>query len=160
MKGGVVQQIGTPAEIYSTPSNLFVADFMGSPAMNLIPAKAKKNGTGYNIVIERAGGEPLVLHDRRIKKLPSNVVVGLRPEDIGDAQYRKGRDLHVSSCKVGVVEPAGADTFVLMSLGGKEVTARLHAETGAIPGKEMKFAFDMKKLSYFDADTGDRLELQ
>jgi multiple sugar transport system ATP-binding protein len=159
MKGGVVQQIGTPAEIYSKPANLFVADFMGSPAMNLIPAKAKKNGSGYNVIIERAGGEPLVLHEKRTKKLPANVVVGLRPEDIGDAQYRKGRDLHVSSCQVDVVEPAGADTFVLMSLGGKEVTARLHAETAATPGTDMEFAFDMKKLSYFDADTGARLEL-
>ena len=80
--------------------------------MNLIPAKAKKNGSGYNVIIERAGGEPLVLHEKRTKKLPANVVVGLRPEDIGDAQYRKGRDLHVSSCQVDVVEPAGADTFV------------------------------------------------
>ena len=45
MKGGVVQQIGTPEEIYARPANLFVADFMGSPSMNLVPTKAKKNGT-------------------------------------------------------------------------------------------------------------------
>ena len=46
MKGGLVQQIGTLAEIYASPANLFVADFMGSPSMNLVPTKAKKNGTG------------------------------------------------------------------------------------------------------------------
>ncbi|NBR39539.1 MAG: ATP-binding cassette domain-containing protein, partial [Alphaproteobacteria bacterium] len=51
MKGGVIQQIGTPAEIYSHPANLFVADFMGSPAMNLIPAKVRKNGKGTQFII-------------------------------------------------------------------------------------------------------------
>ena len=48
MKGGVVQQIGTPAEIYTRPANLFVADFMGSPALNLIPAKVEMNARGAN----------------------------------------------------------------------------------------------------------------
>ncbi|MGB2263129.1 MAG: ABC transporter ATP-binding protein, partial [Candidatus Puniceispirillaceae bacterium] len=56
MKGGVVQQIGTPAEIYTRPANLFVADFMGSPAMNLIPAKVEMNGRGAKFTISRPEG--------------------------------------------------------------------------------------------------------
>lgn len=157
MKGGVVQQIGTPAEIYTRPANLFVADFMGSPAMNLIPAKVEMNGRGAKFTISRPEGAPLVLRDEKVTSLPENVVLGLRPEDIGDAELRKGRKLQISNCHVDVVEPAGADTYVLMSLGGKEVTARLQAETAAQPGMEMKFTFNMEKVSYFDADTGHRL---
>ncbi|MAH36365.1 MAG: ABC transporter ATP-binding protein [Alphaproteobacteria bacterium] len=157
MNGGIVQQIGTPAEIYNHPSNLFVADFMGSPAMNLIPAKAKKNGGGTKFVIERNTGKPLTLYDENITKLPENIVLGLRPEDIGDSKLRKGRNLQLASCNVDVVEPAGADTYVLINLGGKEVTARLQAETEAKTGIDMKFTFNMDKVSYFDADTGKRL---
>ena len=72
-------------------------------------------------------------------------MLGLRPEDIGDAVLCKGRKLQILNCHVDVVEPAGADTYALMSLGGKEVTARLEAETAAQPGMEMKFTFNMEK---------------
>ncbi|MBT5574977.1 MAG: sn-glycerol-3-phosphate ABC transporter ATP-binding protein UgpC [Alphaproteobacteria bacterium] len=157
MKGGVVQQIGTPSEIYNHPQNLFVADFMGSPAMNLIPAKVEQNGKGAKFTISRSQGEPLILHDENTTNLPENVVLGLRPEDIGDAQLRKGENLQISACEVDVVEPAGADTYVIISLGGKEVTARIQAETAAKSGKEMLFTFNMEKVSYFNAQTGQRL---
>ena len=73
MKGGVVQQIGTPAEIYTRPANLFVADFMGSPAMNLIPAKVEMNGRGAKFTISRPEGAPLVLRDEKVTSLPRNV---------------------------------------------------------------------------------------
>ncbi len=157
MKGGIVQQIGTPSEIYNRPSNLFVADFMGSPAMNLIPAKVTNNGKGTKFTIARSRGEPLILFDDNITKLPENIVLGLRPEDIGDANLRKGDKLQISTCSVDVVEPAGADTYVLINLGGKEVTARLQAETAAQTGMEMAFTFNMDKVTYFDAKTGQRL---
>ena len=157
MKDGVVQQIGTPAKIYTRPANLFVADFMGSPAMNLIPATVSMNGKGAAFTIARANAEPLVLYDETATSLPDNVVLGLRPEDIGDAALRKGSKLQISNCLVNVVEPAGADTYVLLGLGGVEVTARLQAETAAQPGADMDFTFNMAKASYFDADTGQRL---
>ncbi len=157
MKGGVVQQIGTPAEIYTHPANLFVADFMGSPAMNLVPSKAKKNGKGYSLTIERDDAAPLILKDDKAQNLPEDVIVGIRPEDIGDAQLRKGKGLQVSDCLVNVVEPAGADTYVLMGLGGKEVVARVQGETHASAGEMMPFTFNMAKVSYFDPKTGLRL---
>ncbi len=69
MKAGVVQQIGTPSEIYNRPSNLFVADFMGSPSMNLIPAKVTKNGKGAKFTIARSRGEPLILFDEQYYKV-------------------------------------------------------------------------------------------
>ncbi len=157
MQGGIIQQIGAPAEIYNRPANLFVADFMGSPAMNLIPARARSEDGGVRIEIARPEGEPLVLNDTRTPDLPEDVIVGLRPEDIAEAGYHKGASVQVAECRVDVVEPAGADTFVVSNLGGKAVTARFHAETGARPGNMLEFAFDLGKVSYFAPDTGERL---
>ena len=157
MKGGVIQQIGTPSEIYNHPENLFVADFMGSPAMNLIPAKAHKNGTGTKIEIARGSGAPLVLTDTSNTDLPENVILGLRPEDIAEAGYRSGQNVQTAECLVDVVEPAGADTYVVSNLGGKQVTARLHAESSARAGHSLEFAFDLGKVSYFEPTTGARL---
>ncbi len=157
LKGGVVQQIGTPAEIYNNPANLFVADFMGSPAMNLIPAQASNNGSGTQISIARESGETLVLNDTRDLSLPQDVILGLRPEDIAEAGFRAGAGVQEAACMVDMVEPAGADTYVVSELGGKQVTARLHAETSAQAGQLLNLAFDMSKVSYFAKETGERL---
>ncbi len=157
LKGGIVQQIGTPAEIYNNPANLFVADFMGSPAMNLIPAQASNNGSGTQISIARESGETLVLNDARDLSLPQDVILGLRPEDIAEAGFRAGAGVQEAACMVDMVEPAGADTYVVSELGGKQVTARLHAETSAQAGQLLNLAFDMSKVSYFAKETGERL---
>jgi len=157
MKDGIIQQIGTPAEIYNRPANLFVADFMGSPAMNLIPAKTRANGNGTHIEIARKSGEPMVLTDTKNLSLPEDVIIGVRPENIADAAVPTGPDAQVAECVIDIVEPAGADTFAVMELGGKHVTARLHAETTAAPGVAQRLAFDLGKASYFAPDTGLRL---
>jgi multiple sugar transport system ATP-binding protein len=157
MKGGVIQQIGTPAEIYNRPANLFVADFMGSPAMNLIPAKTKAKGKGTSIEILQKQGDPIVLTDSKNRALPEDVILGVRPEDIADAMMRQGPDVQEAECVIDIVEPAGADTFAVMQLGGKHVTARLHSETTAAPGVAQRLAFDLGKVSYFAPDTGLRL---
>src|SRR6185437_12684706 len=89
LKDGTLQQFGTPSEIYNNPANLFVADFMGSPAMNLIPVTIAKNGSGVSISTHREEQDPLVLgvpnapsalaaHDGR------EVISGIRPEALTD----------------------------------------------------------------------------
>ncbi len=157
MKGGVIQQMGSPAEIYNRPANLFVADFMGNPAMNLIPAKATANGDGTRIEITRKGAAPIVLTDHANRNLPEDVIIGVRPEDIAEPDQRVGHNAQQAECMVDIVEPAGADTYVVMQLGGKQVTARLHAETKATPGQMQPLAFDLGKVSYFAPATGERL---
>ncbi|MEM8570217.1 MAG: ABC transporter ATP-binding protein [Pseudomonadota bacterium] len=157
MKGGIIQQIGSPSEIYNEPANTFVADFMGNPAMNLIPAKAKRNGSGANIEIARGSGAPIVLRESREIALPQDVILGVRPEDIGEAGLRSDTHLQEADCMVDIVEPAGADTFVVTQLGGRQVTARLHSETKAAAGHAQRLAFDLSKVSYFAPDTGLRL---
>lgn len=157
MKGGIIQQIGTPAEIYNRPANLFVADFMGSPAMNLIPAKARAKDEGIQIEIARSNAAPIVLLDTKNKNLPEDVILGVRPEDIADAAVRGVGDTQEAECLIDIVEPAGADTFAVMQLGGKHVTARLHSETTARAGAAQRLAFDLGKVSYFAPETGLRL---
>ena len=157
MKEGKVQQIGSPEEIYLTPANLFVADFMGSPAMNLLQAHVKRNGSATELHIERPDNLPLVLIDSARPKLPERVIVGIRPEDISEKPGRTRKNVHVASCKIEVVEPAGADTFVLLNLSNKEATARLKAETKVKPGQKIELAFNMDKVSYFDAESGKRI---
>ena len=157
MKGGVIQQIGSPSEIYNRPANLFVADFMGSPAMNLIPAKARRDGAGTRIEFARKDGQPIVLTDTRATDLPEDVIVGVRPEDIADAETHGAADAQVAECLIDIVEPAGADTFAVTELGGKTVTARLHSESAAQPGRPQRLAFDLGKVSYFAPETGLRL---
>lgn len=157
MKGGIIQQIGSPAEIYNRPANLFVADFMGSPAMNLIPAKTRMNYNGTQVEIARKDAAPVILTDTRNQGLPEDVILGLRPEDIADAALRRSSEIQEAECVIDIVEPAGADTFVVMELGGKHVTARLHAETKATAGVAQRLAFDLGKVSYFEPETGLRL---
>lgn len=157
MKGGVVQQIGTPAEIYNQPANLFVADFMGSPAMNLIPARTRNADGATQIEIARSEGAPILLEAPVGRDLPADVILGLRPEDIAEAGFRSGGAVQAAPCRIDLVEPAGADTYVVSELGGKQVTARLHAETSAQPGAMLDLAFDLSKVSFFAPESGERL---
>ena len=149
MKSGVIQQIGTPAEIYNRPANMFVADFMGSPAMNLIRAKAHRDGAATRIEIEREGA-PLVITDTSGRELPSEIVLGIRPEDIHETAG-------APEVMIDIVEPAGADTFAVTRLGGAEVTARLRAESAVKAKAPFPLAFDLAKVSYFSPETGERL---
>jgi multiple sugar transport system ATP-binding protein len=161
MKDGEVQQLGTPAEIYNDPATVFVADFMGSPAMNLIPARIE---AGPCLRLTRGEGEPL--------RLPVNgaapglaaqagreVIFGIRPEAITDAgeTARANPQVVVAPCLVEVVEPAGSDTYVVSRLGGKEVIARMRADLTLRPGETLPFAFHMHKAVFFDPASGQRV---
>lgn len=162
MKGGEIQQIGTPNEIYSRPANMFVADFMGSPSMNLIPALVRNSERGAEIEIECAEGETLKLVDpRQISKLTNGeakqVIVGLRPEDITNPETRNAKSIQIVNCMVEVVEPAGSDTYLVTRLGGKNVIARMRADTAIRAGETASLAFDLGKASYFVPETGERL---
>ena len=166
MKDGVIQQIGTPQDIYNTPVNAFVADFMGSPAMNLMTARAAREGDRIRIEIPVANGAPLELFDYgtapdRLPANPGDVLVGLRPEAMKDAAHVNGalndRAVQTADCLLDVVEPAGADTYAVINLGGTEAVARLSADAQVTAGDITRIAFDLSKISYFDIASGTRL---
>ncbi|MER0236936.1 sn-glycerol-3-phosphate ABC transporter ATP-binding protein UgpC [Fulvimarina sp. MAC8] len=162
MYGGHVQQIGTPKEIYDNPANLFVAGFMGSPSMNLFPAK-----------IVSANGSPaaeVTLSDGRSTILPfagrdgageegREITLGIRPESITepDGADRNSRAVHVVESRVEITEPAGSDIFVVTQMGGKDITARFSSDVPVKAGEDFPFAINMEKAVAFDPKSEARI---
>ena len=162
LKDGVLQQFGAPAEIYDDPANLFVADFMGSPPMNLFPATVEAGGAGPSLRVERAGGAPATLPAGGVKGLEAytgrEAILGIRPEAITEVPADGPADgAAVVECQIEVVEPAGADTYVITHLGGKEVVARTSPDCGVRAGVTLPLAFRMDKAVFFDPATHDRI---
>ena len=162
LKDGVLQQVGTPSQIYNRPENLFVADFMGSPAMNLIEATvANENGKAVLSLARTAGGD-IRLPAPASAKIPAAgtpVILGIRPEAITDkaGSDRLAQSIAMVDALVDVVEPSGADTFVVTKIAGKEVTARLRADFDVKAGQTVPLAFNMDKTVLFDPKSGARL---
>ncbi|MDO5606203.1 MAG: sn-glycerol-3-phosphate ABC transporter ATP-binding protein UgpC [Paracoccus sp. (in: a-proteobacteria)] len=162
MNKGYVQQLGTAREIYDSPANIFVASFMGSPSMNLIPARVMVIDGRPHIRAEAAGssGIPLPIeHPGLVAWDGREVILGLRPEAITDegGADRHARNLRIITHRVAIVEPAGADIFAGFELGGRDVIARLRASAEVRPGEDFPFAINMDKAVVFDPATEERI---
>jgi multiple sugar transport system ATP-binding protein len=164
LKDGTLQQFGTPAEIYNSPANTFVADFMGSPAMNLIPATLEDRSAAPMVAIQRGEGAPLRVEIAKppnglARFLGREIIFGIRPEALTDADSadRNARQLAEGDCLIEVVEPAGSDTFAVTRLGGKEIIARLRADASVKPGQTARLVFNLDKAVFFDKSTGNRI---
>jgi multiple sugar transport system ATP-binding protein len=163
LKDGMLQQFGTPAEIYNNPANLFVADFMGSPAMNLLSATVEGGGNDLRVCLARPDAAPLHLPVTQANGLSAyagkQIVFGIRPEALTDPDGadRNARSLVEGECLIEVVEPAGSDTFAVTKLGGKEVVARLRADARIAPGQHTRLAFNLDKAVYFDPQSQQRI---
>ncbi len=162
MNKGYVQQLGTPKEIYDTPANVYVATFMGSPAMNIVPARVVlENGLPFAEVTDAEG------HPVRLAFGPRNltawagreILLGIRPEAITDPEGadRNSHNVQPLTNLVTVTEPAGADTFVTMTLSGKDVIARMRADAAVHAGQRFGFAVNMEKAVAFDPKTEERI---
>ncbi len=162
MNKGYIQQLGTPKEIYDTPANLFVATFMGSPAMNILPARVVlQNGAPHAEVADAAGEVrhlrfstgALARYDGR------QILLGIRPEAITDPEGadRKSGNVQPFRNQVTVTEPAGSDTFVTMTVSGRDVIARMRADADVHPGQVFDFAVNMDKAVAFDPETEVRI---
>ena len=162
MNGGYVQQLGTPQEIYDTPANIFVATFMGSPAMNVVSA--------YVVVLNGRAHAEVVLHDGTAVQLPFSqdnladwdgrcILLGIRPETITDMEGadRKSSNIATMTNRIVVTEPAGSDTFVSMQLGGRDVIARMRSDAEVTAGQNFTFAVNMEKAVAFDSETEMRI---
>ena len=164
LKDGELQQVGTPSEIYNRPSNLFVADFMGSPAMNLLDGVVRGVNGAARVVVERGGAEPIVLpipSSADATKLAdgAKVIFGVRPEAVNDVESvdRNARAVVKFEAQVEIVEPAGADTYVVTHAAGKEMTARMRADAAVKVGQSHTFALNLDKAVLFDPDTTKRI---
>jgi multiple sugar transport system ATP-binding protein len=164
LKDGTLQQYGTPSEIYNNPTNVFVADFMGSPAMNLIPATIGMNGKGATVELARDGGKPISLPLGKASEALAHyrgksVTFGIRPEALTDPDSadRDAAAVATADCHIEVVEPAGSDTFAVTNLGGKGVVARLRADAHVQSGTVAPLAFNLTKAVFFDPATEMRI---
>jgi multiple sugar transport system ATP-binding protein len=149
MRGGDLQQFGTPAEIYQRPANVFVADFIGTPSMTLLDAMLHWTDRGAEV---RLGSLALELprgHVERNSREPVEIKLGVRPEDIVlDEGF---------PATVKLVEPTGHESIVLFSLGEAAVTARVPAHIRLAAGEARRIGFRGGKLHIFDRATGLRM---
>lgn len=142
LRGGVIEQVGTPDQVYNNPANIFVGGFIGAPAMNFLPARMKghvaevADGTGFDL--SQFGVMP-----------QGDVILGMRPEHI-----RAGSGAGVDfSGVVQVVEPLGADTLVHIGIGDATVTARLEPAQKPKPGQRVQLSIAPGHIRLFDATT-------
>jgi multiple sugar transport system ATP-binding protein len=170
LRAGEAQQIGTPDELYNHPANLFVAGFIGSPAMNFFPASPTEGGLRLPFgQIALTGGAGL----------PADVIVGVRPEHFEDATlmepHERARAL-TFGVRADLVESLGADKYVYFSTGGAGASsaqlaelaadsgvghnrsvARVSADSAAASGQTVELALDITRLQVFDAVSGVNL---
>jgi multiple sugar transport system ATP-binding protein len=152
MRLGVLQQVGTPEELYTQPRNVFVAGFVGSPAMNLLPVEGAEGALvddGFRI---EAPGLGSALGGRR-------AIAGLRPEDIDIAAGEPGEREAGFEATVDVVEYLGDEQLLHVDVAGRRLVAKLPAEPRARPGDRLRLSLPLAKLHLFDAETEEALDL-
>ncbi len=165
LRDGVLQQIGAPQMVYDNPSNMFVAGFIGSPAMNFFDAKV--TGTADDMAIEVFGGSVklTVPPDKRpgfAQHIGEDLIFGLRPEDIFDPNFAPSRATtdQVVSARVEVSEPLGSEVYLyLLSGDDNSYIARVDPRTTAVVGEDFKLVFDMNHVQLFDPVTQETLGL-
>jgi multiple sugar transport system ATP-binding protein len=144
MHDGIVEQMGAPLDLYDRPDNLFVAGFIGSPAMNFIKGKISASGfvsdTGLTLPVGKA---PAASEGRP-------VVYGLRPEHIQI-------DPAGVPAEIVVVEPTGSETQVVLRAGGQDFVAVFRERLTARPGESISISPSVEVAHLFDADSGKRL---
>jgi multiple sugar transport system ATP-binding protein len=147
MHDGIVEQIGTPLDLYDKPDNQFVAGFIGSPAMNFLRGKVKSNGSAS---FEGPNGVKLPLGAAPANSEGRPAVYGVRPEHFTIADDG-------AEAEIVVVEPTGSETQVFAKLGGEEVVAVFRERHKFEPGDKVRLKPDPSLVHLFDAATGKRL---
>ena len=150
MHDGRIEQIGEPLELYDRPDNLFVAQFIGSPAMNLVNGTLRRsNGRAY---VEASGGVrwPII---RGPGTDGQAVMLGVRPEHLAIAEASGD----TVAGEIIVVEPMGAETELLIKAGDEQVTLMTNGRPNVNPGERVGLVLDPAAIHLFDQKTGQRL---
>ena len=147
MHDGLVEQIGAPLELYDRPDNLFVAGFIGSPAMNMIKGRIRVNGTAN---FEGPTGVKFSLTSAGSGNDGRAAVYGVRPEHFSLADDG-------AEAEVQVVEPTGSELQVVAKLGGEDIIAVFRERHQFRPGEKIRLKPDPRLVHLFDETTGKRL---
>ena len=157
LKDGVIMQVDSPQKLYNEPNNLFVAGFIGSPQMNFIDAVCKVEGERVTLNFEKTS---VVLPPAKAKKLidggynGKTVVMGIRPEDIGDSQIEiEAHKDAVFETDVTGYELLGSEVLLYFKVAGTSMTAKVDSRTTARMGDHIKLAIDPEKIHVFDKET-------
>jgi multiple sugar transport system ATP-binding protein len=149
MHDGIVEQIGTPLELFDFPCNLFVAQFIGSPAMNVLQGSLQHGADGVS-VLAQGQSWPVGM---RLGRHAQAVHYGVRPGDIHITDAGQG-----IAAKVLVVEPTGAETELIVEVGDTTLVVVLHGRTSAQPDQMVGLQIDAQKVHLFDAGSEQRLD--
>ncbi|WP_070121205.1 ABC transporter ATP-binding protein [Bacillus marinisedimentorum] len=157
MKDGIIQQVGSPKDVYELPENVFVGGFIGSPAMNFLSGKIKD---GYfemeNVKIEVPEGKMKLL--RKGNYINKDVILGIRPEDFHDEPvFIEASSGTKVNAHIEVAELMGAETFLYSTIEGQDFVARIDSRTDINSGDTIDLALDMNKAHFFDAETEERI---
>jgi multiple sugar transport system ATP-binding protein len=160
MKDGIVQQVGSPLEIYNHPANRFVAGFIGSPAMNFVPCRLVEEDARYFI---DSGDYKIAIPDFLSSKLSAvkgnEFIFGIRPEHLQDAAAGNGLsgDLPVIKATINVIETLGKETFLDLSTGEHSMAALLDADMEAKTHQEIELVPNMDKIHLFSSESGEAI---
>lgn len=155
MKDGIIQQFGTPQQIYNDPANLFVASFIGSPPMNFIPLRLQRRDGQLWALLDSGQARcelPLGAMEEGLEQ--REVILGIRPEQI---QLAAGVGAPTLRAEVEVIEPTGPDCLVFVSLNQTKVCCRLAPDQAPQVGATLELQFEPSKVLLFDAQSGERL---
>jgi len=153
MRDGILQQLDTPQVLYDSPANMFVAGFIGSPAMNFFEAKLARTDGGSVIDL---GSFQLPVPQPMLEKLGNyvgqDIYFGIRPENIHDSHYvpRGVAETAKITTQVNVLEPLGSEVFAYVENGGKEMVAKLDPRTDARTGQPLDVVINMDAMHIFD----------
>ncbi len=148
LRDGIIEQQGTPIEVYTSPSNRFIGEFIGSPQMNILKGTLTRSASESVVEI---GEQKITVPDSSSVKI-GEVLLGIRPEHLEIT-----RDQSVITGTVDVIEPLGSDTMVLCKISDQEFSARIPADFPVSRGQVINFSVDPRRLHLFDVDTGLRL---
>jgi multiple sugar transport system ATP-binding protein len=156
MNHGVIEQVGPPQELYHRPATRFVAGFIGSPAMNFIPARVE-NGSGA-LRLNLPDGIVLPVPAERTQRyqeaVGKEVLFGIRPEHLTEPKNLDRPNIAVFQLTPEVIEPMGMETLLHLWLQGAEVCSRIDPTTPAEPGRPMQVAADLNHMHLIDAASG------
>ncbi len=151
---GVLQQLDTPQTLYDRPDNMFVAGFMGAPAMNFFKAKIRQAGSG--LMIEGGTFKVPVVTDKKAYHdfVDKSIVMGIRPEDVHNPAFVPS-GIHAApiEAKVDVTELMGNEINLYLLAGQDNIVARVDPRTDFRMGDKVQVAFDMDKIHLFDPET-------
>ena len=156
MNNGLIEQVGTPQEMYDSPATRFVAGFIGSPAMNFVGCnlvEVAPDKLGLRLGSELVLPVPVNRNERYRSFLGQDMIFGIRPEHVTDQRAHSTDDQFDFESNVVVLEPTGVDTMVIIDLNDSPVWARSTPVSAGEVGQSMQFTVDMKHMHLVDPGT-------